>query len=182
MWLIDPIDGTGNYVNGSDAFGVMVALVVDGVAQASWIWLPVAELMYTAVRGQGAFRNNTPIDDASSTKAPSQMSGTIKRRYLPPDMNAKVSATAAGFGAVGVGQYCAAVEYAALAERDGDFILYGRVLPWDHVPGALLVAETGGAVRWLDGSDYTHKHDGFGILAVADEANWSAVSGVMFGR
>ncbi len=180
VWLIDPIDGTGNFVNGSDSFGVMVALLHGGVTLGSWIWLPVHELMYTAVKGQGAFRNNTPLSDEPATKIPSQMSGTIKRKYLPAELNAQVSATAAGFAGIDVGQYCAAVEYAGLAERTNDFILYGRVLPWDHIPGALLVEETGGAVCWFDGDPYSHRLNGFGILAVADRPNWEPVAKVMF--
>ena len=179
VWLIDPIDGTRNFVNGSESFGVMVALLGDGVANASWIWLPAHERMYTAVRGQGAFRNNTPIDDAVVLKNPSEMSGTIKRRYLPAELNAQVSAAAAGFGSVDVGQFCAAVEYVNLAERSTDFVLYGRVFPWDHIPGALLVEETGGAVRWFDGSHYEHRANGFGILAVADRPNWESVAHVV---
>ncbi len=180
VWLIDPIDGTGNFVNGSDSFGVMVALLQGGVTLGSWIWLPVHELMYTAVKSQGAFRNNTPLGDEPGVKIPSQMSGTIKRKYLPAELNAQVSAAAAGFAGINVGHYCAAVEYAGLAERTNDFILYGRVLPWDHIPGTLLVEETGGAVRWFDGDSYTHRLNGFGILAVADRPNWAPVAKVMF--
>ncbi len=53
-WLVDPVDGTKAFIDGSPDFATMVALVEDGVTTASWIWQPIHRQMFAAVRGQGA--------------------------------------------------------------------------------------------------------------------------------
>ena len=53
-WLVDPVDGTGNFVDGSPDFGVMAAYVESGEVAAAWIWLPVHDHLAVAVRGAGA--------------------------------------------------------------------------------------------------------------------------------
>ncbi|MBK8446109.1 MAG: hypothetical protein IPL41_05285 [Micropruina sp.] len=58
-WVIDPVDGTRNFANGSPDFAVMVAEVRRGVTTRSWICQPVHELMYYAELGAGVTRNGT---------------------------------------------------------------------------------------------------------------------------
>ena len=60
-WLVDPLDGTANFVEGSDDWAVMVALCEEGRTVASWIWQPTSETMYTAEAGCGAARNGVSL-------------------------------------------------------------------------------------------------------------------------
>ena len=53
--------------------------------------------------------------------------------------------------------------------------MFWRTLPWDHVPGTLLVREVGGVVRRLDGSPYEVGEDGHGLLVAVSEDAWQAV-------
>lgn len=61
IWLVDPLDGTANFVSGSPQWAVMVALVWGGETSAAWIWQPAAKLMYRAEVGAGATRNGVPV-------------------------------------------------------------------------------------------------------------------------
>ena len=54
-WLLDPLDGTANFVGGDPGFGTMLALVHDGEPVAAWLWLPVRDVMVTAEKGAGAW-------------------------------------------------------------------------------------------------------------------------------
>jgi fructose-1,6-bisphosphatase/inositol monophosphatase family enzyme len=61
IWLVDPLDGTANFVSGSPLWAVMVALVRGGETRAAWIWQPAAKVMYQAEVGAGATRKGNII-------------------------------------------------------------------------------------------------------------------------
>lgn len=60
-WLVDPLDGTTNFVEGNPDWAVMVALCVRGRTVASWIWQPTSQTMYIAEAGSGATRNGVTV-------------------------------------------------------------------------------------------------------------------------
>ena len=70
IWLVDPLDGTANFVSGSPHWAVMAALVQDGETCAAWIWQPVRKAMYRAEVGAGATRNGVPIERSPAPSAP----------------------------------------------------------------------------------------------------------------
>src|SRR3954470_20892855 len=55
VWIVDPLDGTSNFAAGSDAFGIMVGLALDGAVRFGWIHLPARAEVYVAESGAGAF-------------------------------------------------------------------------------------------------------------------------------
>ena len=57
-WTVDPVDGTSNFVKGNERFCSMVSLLESGVPVRSWIWLPLADELYYAQTGKGAFRSD----------------------------------------------------------------------------------------------------------------------------
>ena len=63
-WLLDPLDGTANFVAGSPHFGTMLALVHGGDPVLAWLWLPVRGLLVTAERGSGAFADGVRLPGA----------------------------------------------------------------------------------------------------------------------
>ena len=176
-WLVDPLDGTANFVAGSPDWAVMVALVEDGITVASWIWQPVNQIMYMAELGNGAVRNGAPLPTGSGSCDPSEMRGVVYARFLDRRTGGMVAANARHFASVKPGQACAGHEYPAVAEGEEDFVLFWRTLPWDHAPGVLLVSETGGAAIRLDGIAYRPGAPGNGLLVTASEAAWPAVNG-----
>jgi fructose-1,6-bisphosphatase/inositol monophosphatase family enzyme len=180
-WLVDPIDGTRNFVEGSPDFGVMVALVEGGSVTGGWIWLPVRDVVASATRGGGTFVDGERVD--SSRGAPRDiraMRGWIARTYLPSDVAALLGPDVEVTFAARPPR-SAAVGYVSLLEGTADVALFWRTHPWDHAPGSLLVEEAGGAARRLDGSAYRPGDDGAGLLSVRDERTWEALRAAAFG-
>ena len=85
VWLVDPIDGTANFAAGRGPFKMMVALLRDGVTEASWILDPRADSLSCARRGAGAFVDGDRVwvaDRADRTK-PATLRGSMVSRFLP---------------------------------------------------------------------------------------------------
>lgn len=194
-WLIDPLDGTQNFVDGRRAFAVMVALVEAGETVGSWVWLPLDRVAYVAERGSGAYRNGVrqqvppspfaqmelrgAVDgaflDAEQKAALAALRGAVLGKFLSPEQRAAVAAAAARFGEIGRGQYCAGIEYPLIVEGRQEFVRFHRLRPWDHAPGTLYLAEAGGYVRRWDGTPYSPGTDGIGLLGAANETVWQLV-------
>ena len=173
-WLLDPLDGTSNFVSGSGDWAVMAALVEDGGTIASWIWQPVHGCMYMAERGGGASRNGKQFRRLPAMhKEAHRLRGAVLTRFLDDRTTAVVRRNRCRFGEVSNGHRCAGVDYPLLAEGTVDFVLFWRTLPWDHAPGVLLVQEAGGCARRLDGTSYSPTEPKTGLLAAADAITWS---------
>jgi fructose-1,6-bisphosphatase/inositol monophosphatase family enzyme len=104
----------------------------------------------------------------------------VARKYLPPHLREIAGANAARLGEVTAGHHCAGYEYPAVATDEQQFALFWRVLPWDHVPGALIIREAGGTVRHLDGSPYHPANSEHGLLVAPNEDVWHTVRGTLF--
>ena len=174
-WLVDPVDGTSNFVSGSPDWGVMVALVERGQAVASWIWRPVERLLYLAERGGGAWADGRRLRLEPAPADVGRLRGGVLRRFLADDVLATVDRNAGRFAGITTGTMAAAVEYPLIAEGEQHFALFGRTLPWDHGPGVLLVEEAGGVARRLDGTPYRPADTADTLLVAADEQAWDTV-------
>lgn len=155
-WLIDPIDGTKNFAHGHPDFGVMLALVERGRTRASWMSVPAAQpsgYTVTAERDGGTRVNGVRAECARDV--PSTPRGTIHSRMMPADTARHVVNTLAGTYTPHASTGSAATEYAAVIRGDKDFVIYYRLLPWDHAPGALAITEAGGAAIHLNGDAYS---------------------------
>ena len=82
VWLVDPLDGTANFVAGNDDFAVMVALAEHGETIAAWIWRPVAAESWVARRGEGVLRNGKPIERLPLQSPDGQLRGSIHSRHF----------------------------------------------------------------------------------------------------
>ncbi|GAA4437663.1 inositol monophosphatase family protein [Phytohabitans houttuyneae] len=173
VWIVDPIDGTGNFAAGHGPFAIMTALVRGGAPVASWILDPLAGTLAVAESGSGTYVDGvraTLPDDGSRP-----LRGAAMNRFLPADLRARVQRGLSAIDEVLPGLHCAGREYVDIVSGAQDFVLFWRTLPWDHVPGALLVQEAGGVVRRLDGTPYDLTGDGYGLLAAANDATWRRV-------
>jgi len=176
-WLLDPLDGTSNFVAGDADIGTMLALVDGGRTVASWIWQPIHQVMYVAEAGSGAFRDGGRIVVPPTRPwVPQRAIGYTRTSFFDRRTAARIVAASAGLGGVTPGPRAACITYPRLATRAADFALFGRLHPWDHAPGALLVAETGGAARRFDGGAYRADEEGMGLLIAADADHWSAIA------
>jgi fructose-1,6-bisphosphatase/inositol monophosphatase family enzyme len=154
-WLIDPIDGTKNFAQGHPDFGVMLALVQSGRTRASWMAVPAATpsgYIVVAEHGGGTRIDGRRIQPARPT--PSMPRGTVHTRMMPADSAKDVVARLRNRYEPLASTGAAATEYSAIVRGEKDFVIYYRLLPWDHAPGTLAVTEAGGAAVHLDGSPY----------------------------
>jgi fructose-1,6-bisphosphatase/inositol monophosphatase family enzyme len=158
VWLVDPLDGTKNFARGDDAFGTMIALHERGQTRAAWIALPARDETYVAIQEAGTCLNGRRVQvpagcvqvPATSASA-SHLRGSCYTRFMTNDLAELVERRARAGGA---GAGAAAVEYTGIVRGEKDFVIYHRLLPWDHAPGALVLVEAGGRVESLDGSPY----------------------------
>jgi fructose-1,6-bisphosphatase/inositol monophosphatase family enzyme len=153
VWLVDPLDGTGNFVAGSPHFAVMVALLQGGVVEAGWIFQPAHGLFYVAERSRGAFCNGSPVRAQPSGQ--SGLIGAFPTRYANASQRQLIDKIRADVDVALPGLMCAGVDYTRCIDGTQDFAVFWRSLPWDHAPGALILAEAGGWAGWMDGAPYS---------------------------
>jgi fructose-1,6-bisphosphatase/inositol monophosphatase family enzyme len=179
VWIVDPIDGTANFAAGETPFGIMVALAVDGVSEAAWLYDPVQDRMCSAGRGQGAFVNGARTQ--ARTSGETLPVAGLSTKYLPPDMREQIEARAAGkMQCVGIPR-CAAEQYPRVMLGTNDLALFWRTFVWDHAPGVLILEEAGGKCARFDGTPYRIDQTGTGMLAAASPAMWDKAAAILLG-
>ena len=187
-WVIDPIDGTKNYVNGSTHHAVMVAEVQHGVTTRSWIWQPQLGHMWIAERGNGLVCDGEPVTSDRRRPDPETI-GPNAQLLDHPDPAQRVTADRQVVRAVTAYPHnrrtspsltwseahsCCGVDYPLICLGEQDVACWFHIHPWDHLPGSLMVTECGGVVRVAGGADYTARHTeqrGV-IIAASDERSW----------
>ena len=152
-FIVDPIDGTTNFVRGYRQSGISVALAKDGVVEYGVVYDPAKEEMFTAQRGKGAFLNGQPIH--VSDKPLSQgifIMGTAiyNREYLQPTMHltTQLFARSCDFRRFGA----AALDLCYVACGRGELFFEYSLSPWDYAAGSLMVTEAGGVASTLEGT------------------------------
>lgn len=171
VWVLDPVDGTGNFARGRDCFGVIVSLVHGGRTVAGCIHDPVRDLTIAGELGNGAWLGGTRLRIGPPPADLATLSGSIGTR--------KPGALENRFANL-VRNASAAQDYLALLQGRIHFAFYQRLTPWDHAAGALLHAEAGGHNAMLDRSTYRPvMSDGPGFLLAPDAATWDALQPLM---
>ncbi|WP_201833787.1 inositol monophosphatase family protein [Microvirga zambiensis] len=182
-FLIDPVDGTKNFASGLPLFGVMVAAVMRGEVVAGWIHDPVGNDTAVAVRGEGAWierPGNRRVDLRIAAPAPIHgMAGCASLHHMPLPLRSNVAANLAGFGAVACYR-CAAHEYRMAAAGHCHFLVYSKLMPWDHAAGWLLHREAGGYSARFDGSSYQPTLREGGIICAPDAESWKIIREMLF--
>lgn len=181
--VVDPVDGTGNFAAGLPLFAVMAAVVRRGEIIAGIIYDPFADDFVMAEKEAGAFvrRPNgaaLPIS-AARAKPLGEMVGAASISGLPLDARARIGANLAKTR-IASAYRCAGHEYRAFASGQLDFLFFNKLLPWDHLAGALIAREAGGHVARLDRSDYRPGMTEGGLLVAADAASWNVLREQVF--
>jgi len=160
-WIIDPIDGTTNFIHGYPNYCISIALMQKGVITQGVIYDPVRNDLFTATKGAGAFLNDKRIrvtkHDRIANALLSSGHGAGPRAvgdYMK--MYAVMAERCQGIRCAGA----AALDLANVAAGRSDGFYEKGLKPWDIAAGALLVTEAGGIVGEFSGeSDYLHKGD-----------------------
>lgn len=177
VWLIDPLDGTANFAAGHGPFGMMVALVQDGIPLEGWILDPLSGRLCHARRGGGATCDGRPVRTTDSRHdRPKAALGT---QFLDPAHRDRLHGLAeTRLDTVAIPR-CAAESYARLVLGTDDIAMFQRILPWDHAAGVLFLTEAGGHATHWDGSPFRIGGPGTGVLAAANRHLWHMAADVL---
>jgi len=155
VWIIDPLDGTTNYLHGIPHFAVSIAQQVNGRLEHGVVFDPVREELFTASRGKGAFLNNQRIRVSERKSLDGAILATafpFRKRGLMPVYTKIFSAVYRKVEDIRRGGSAALdLAWTAAGRLDGYFEL--GLSPWDVAAGALLVREAGGVVTDFAGND-----------------------------
>ncbi|MGW6259744.1 inositol monophosphatase family protein [Streptomyces sp. NPDC055085] len=153
VWIVDPVDGTRQFVHGDSGFCTLVALVLDGVVHASWTFAPAREEFATAIRGRGAVLDGVPLRSGSPEPGRDLDIAMSHPDYTTDDQKrALLGLRSEGVVARPCGS--AGLEYLAVARGELDATAFSWEAAWDHAAGLLLVEEAGGAHRTLGGEPF----------------------------
>ncbi|MEF9886318.1 inositol monophosphatase family protein [Streptomyces sp. P9-A4] len=153
VWIVDPVDGTRQFVHGDPGFCTLVALALHGELLASWTFAPALEEFAVAVRGRGATLNGQPLHAGSPAPGAVLEVATSHPDYTTPDQKrALLGLVTEGVAPRPCGS--AGLEYLAVARGTLDATAFSWEYAWDHAAGLLLVAEAGGAQTTIAGEPF----------------------------
>ncbi len=161
VWVIDPLDGTSNFLHGLPHFGVSIAQRVNDRTEHAVVYDPMRDELFTASRGGGAFLNNRRIRVSSR----GELEGAILATAFPFREREKLPRFGRVFQAVfervedfrRAGTACLDLAWVAAGRLDGFFEV--GLKAWDVAAGALIVREAGGVVMNFDGDDDVENSD-----------------------
>ena len=157
QWVIDPLDGTTNFIHGYPVYGISLALLQDGQPSHALIFDPSRNELFTASRGGGAFLNNRRIRVSGNARYGESLLGErIGRSGIDATIKKPFQALLEDCGSVRrSGSVALDLAYVAAGRLDGFCGL--ELKPWDVAAGGLLVLEAGGLIgdfqgeqTWLD--------------------------------
>ncbi|MET8767525.1 inositol monophosphatase family protein [Streptomyces sp. NPDC004658] len=153
VWIVDPVDGTRQFVHGDDGFCTLVALVRRGTVIASWTYAAARGRFATAVRGQGAFLDGERLVAGAPTPGRDLVVATSHPDYTTDEeKRALRSLWTDGLAPRACGS--AGLEYLAVARGELDAVAFSWEAAWDHAAGLLLVEEAGGTHLTLTGEPF----------------------------
>ena len=148
LWVIDPIDGTTNYSQGLPIFSISIGLQYQGTTVLGVVYAPVLQQMFTAIKGQGAYLNDTKLHISTKKSLADCVlaTGFPYDRVSNPVNNLNYFAAIA-LKARGVRRFgSAAYDLACVAAGRFDGYWEMSLSPWDVCAGILLVQEAGGEI------------------------------------
>jgi myo-inositol-1(or 4)-monophosphatase len=152
-WIIDPLDGTTNFLHGIPHFCISVALERDGELIAGMIYEPLRDEMFFAEKGSGAFVNHKRLRVSGRRSLADSVIGTgipfRERGDHPHYLNLLETVMANTAGVRRFGAAALDLAYVAAGRFDG-FFEFG-LSPWDVAAGIVIVREAGGFVTEIDG-------------------------------
>ncbi|MFC8661680.1 MULTISPECIES: inositol monophosphatase family protein [Streptomyces] len=153
VWIVDPVDGTRQFVHGDPGFCTLVALAHRGVVLASWTYAAARDQLAVAVRGKGALLDGEPLRAGSPAPGRDLEVATSHPDYTTDDQKrALLGLWTEGVGPRACGS--AGLEYLAVARGELDATAFSWEAAWDHAAGILLVEEAGGAHLTLAGEPF----------------------------
>ncbi|MBO0902407.1 inositol monophosphatase family protein [Jiella sonneratiae] len=177
-WIVDPLDGTTNFLHGIPNFAVSIALERDGQIVAGVVFNPAQDELFVAEKGGGAFVNDRRIRVSARTRLPEALFGT-GAPFLGRGDHAgflyefrEVISETAGIRRMGA----ASLDLAYVAAGRFDGFWEKALKPWDVAAGSILVREAGGFVTDMAGGKFDHV---VGDIACGNEQLHKALVGLI---
>lgn len=180
IWVVDPIDGTSNFIRGLGASAISVGLVKDGKPHLGVIYEPYRDEMYWAERGKGALLNGQPIhvSDRDFKHATLCSAASLYNKDLAkPCFNIieKVYFESDDFRRFG----SAAIELAYLAAGRVELYFEIRLFPWDMAAGLVIIEEAGGFVEILHEEAFPLDRPA-GVIAANNKENFDKLREIVY--
>jgi fructose-1,6-bisphosphatase/inositol monophosphatase family enzyme len=183
-FIVDPIDGTKNFVAGMPLFGSMIAATIKGEIACGAIYDPICRTVAFALRGEGAWiegDNQSESDLKVASPVPvSKMEAIAGTNFLLEPVRSVVNGNLSKL-AISSWLRCAAHEYRMAAAGHCHLLFYNKLMPWDHAAGWLLHREAGGYSAHFDGSAYLPTHLTGGLICAPDKASWISARDALLG-
>ncbi len=152
LWIIDPVDGTTNFIHNLPHFAISIALKIQGITRYGVIYNPITDQLFTAAKGEGARLNGRRLRVSSRSKIEGSLISPAFPRQdrFGPDYQEFV---------FDIAKDCGGIRYSGSATLDLAYIAAGfldaiwrtNLQPWDIAAGILLIREAGGVVMDLSG-------------------------------
>lgn len=146
-WVIDPIDGTHNYVNGYDMCGIQVAFCEGGEAKLGLIYLPYRKQFFVGIRGKGVTFNGKEIKTKKNKKLCESILTISSLRHEQPIKQIRleifnlINTKALDIRLLGCA--CGELVDVLLGKSGGYFTVKSKLTMWDYIPGGLMCEENG---------------------------------------
>lgn len=168
FWLVDPLDGTKEFINGNNEFTVNIALMSDNEVVASVVYVPYISRMFMAVKGGGAYVKENVVASADSeadygsigeglislpiaTKDNEPMRVAISRSHNTPETFAHIDAIRTCVPDLEVVEQGSSYKFCMLAEGTVDYyVRTSNTYEWDTAAGELILEEAGGSTVAID--------------------------------
>jgi myo-inositol-1(or 4)-monophosphatase len=152
LWCIDPIDGTSNFVHGLAYFAVSVALIREGKSVLGVVYDPVANEMFAAEQGKGAFLNGEKLVSRETAVTLAQALASVDLKRLKKKLVTQLASqppysSQRNFGA-------SALDWCYTATGRYDVYLHGGQKLWDYAAGLLVLLEAGGHVSCIENDEF----------------------------
>ncbi len=156
-WIIDPLDGTSNFIHGFPHFAISIGIEKEGIIEHGLVYDPLRDELFHASRGRGAFLNDRRIRVSAIKALDNAFLGTGINRRDEQAMQHYLAMLTEFY------QHASSIRRAGSASLDLSYVAAGRLdgffelglKPWDVAAGSLLVQEAGGAISNMQGGhDY----------------------------
>lgn len=152
VWIIDPIDGTMNFIHQQRNFAISVGIYEDGFGKIALIYDVAHDELYHAKKGMGAFMNDEPLPKLEEVDVHDALLGInatwiLGKKHMDPALLISLMKDVRGTRSYG----SAALEMVYVATGRMDAYISLRLSPWDYAAGILLIEELGGEATTLKG-------------------------------
>ena len=174
-WVVDPVDGTVNYLYGLPQWAVSVGVEVDGTTEVGVVLDPAKDELWTALRGRGAWLDGRPLRCTAATELAQSLVGTgfgydARRRAAQAALLPTVLPAVRDLRRLGAG----ALDLCAVAAGRLDAYYEQGLSPWDMCAGLLIASEAGARVGGLRGAA-----PGYGMVVASAPGVFGALTAML---